>query len=127
MNKKKFIIIAGAVVFVYLVALVLIWGSKNKSTETSPDNFVSHPESYDNAPQAIKEVVDQSYYVQLFSETLPYRGKHLFVKYDFEGDIFTAYIPNEFKTDGEKELDNLLQKNNIESRTWIKNLNVVYE
>jgi len=127
MKKKTFFLLAIGIIIFYLVSVFLILGVENRYSVKLDSGTQAQPNAFDLITKEEKEAVDQSYYVQLFSENLPHQGEYVKVEYNFDSDTITVRIPEEARVEGNEELDRLLAKNSIDNRGWLKNLNIIYE
>lgn len=139
-RKNIILILAGSIVFLVIISYIYFqfFSSKNKQTPQIPI-FIppsisptvsetpqgSLPVPYNGIKQQITEEdkikETQQITVTDFASKLPISGKNFIISYDISTNTFYVQITGNTKS-ANQELDDLLIKNGILSRSWITHL-----
>lgn len=91
---------------------------------SSPEGAV--PNNYSGDKNA-DEAIHRDYLVGQLINKLPHQETNLLLSYDIKKNIFTATVDSSNKDLGLAQLDAVLKVNGITSRSWIKNLKILYK
>lgn len=136
--KKKIIVALLLILLINVVILVLSPREGKKEIVPSPlpsaTPFVpsekideSYNASFNKIAPQIRESDKKSSAVGALLDKLPHQETHMVLSYDINKNIFTATIDSSDREMGLAQLDAVLKVNGIESRSWIENLEIVYE
>lgn len=155
-SNKTILSLAGIAGIFLVIFLVLMLASLFSTVKKSPTNLTASPTPVPpvltptidpfitNNPQQIessqtykqsfqeinnkyKESLRRDALVGQLLKLLPYQGRYFLLTYSYDANRFTATIDATNKTLGNQEFDQFLKQNNILDRSWIINLQVVYQ
>lgn len=96
----------------------------------TPIPTASKPEAgknYQSFSDADKEKLTRDSLINQLIKKLPFQGTNFSLTYDYSTNQFTATLKAQSTDISNQELDSFLKANQIEDRSWIKNLNIKYE
>lgn len=142
---NKVIILIAGLFFLFIFILFLVFLNKQK-TESIPSPTPSSnidikqtpkPEGqqdFDYSPQykeQVKEIIDKEgplrardSLVSALINKLPYAGNNFSMRFDFDNAQFIVEIDKANPQEGNIQFDEFLKVNNIESRSWFRNLKI---
>ncbi len=133
-QKKLLALIIALILVVIGILLYISFSAKNNSggpfPTPTPVSGKTPPNGSSGAfgPKTPAEIEQsrKSAAVYALIPQIPITGKNFSLYYSFSGDLFILYINPSQKDAGEKEFDDFLKKNGIDSRSWIEHLFVTY-
>ena len=135
LSQKKLLTLIIILVFVVIGAILFInFSSKNNNSSLfptpTPVSGKTPPNGSSGAfgPKTPAEIEQsrKSGAVYALIPQIPIMGRNFSLYYSFSSDLFILYINPSQKDAGEKEFDDFLKKNGIDSRSWIERLFVTY-
>lgn len=118
-NKKSFILIVFASIFIFIILFYVLFNmisNINLFGSRSGENIYADQ----NAPPEEENGEE----ISLLIEKTPHQGTNFGFIYDYETALFYVYINPSNPTAGNTEFDNFLEENGIEDRSQITALQV---
>lgn len=133
--KRNYVyILAGFAILIALVALLL---GQSRPSPLPPEPiqiFTPSPtaqtsqlkpvsgEKYQEISQSDQEQLNKDSLVAQLIKKLPYQGTNFSLEYDYENNQFSITFVSGRQTEGDQEFDAFLKINQIQDRSWLKNL-----
>ena len=137
LNNKTKLLITFLIVIIVLMTILIVLKSKNQPLNQTPVPIIKPSPSptftpssdgplpahtYSYSSEADIQARQQGENVSQLIKKLPYKGTDFTLSYSFSTNRFTLILKKGQETAGNQEFDSFLKSNEIQSRSWIKDL-----
>jgi len=137
LNNKTKLLIIFLIVVIILMAILVFFKSENQPLKQTPVPIIKPSPSPTFTPSSGGPLPDHTYSysseadiqarqqgenVSQLIKKLPYKGTNFTLSYSFSTNRFTLILKKGQEAAGNQEFDTFLKSNEIQDRSWIKDL-----